>query len=98
MNILEMLIGVAKLCLILIVENDNKLVLQTTLLFVFAANHMIRMKQSPNWLPLSLKSICIYCSLLWGSIHSFLGPKTTLLAAPRNSCSETLIKNLCYVL
>jgi hypothetical protein len=29
MNILKMLIGVAKLCLILVVENDNKLVLVT---------------------------------------------------------------------
>jgi hypothetical protein len=34
MNILEMLIGVEKLYLILIVENYNKLVLQTTLPFV----------------------------------------------------------------
>jgi hypothetical protein len=42
MNILEMLIGVEILYLILIVENYNKLVLQTTLPFVFAANHMIR--------------------------------------------------------
>jgi hypothetical protein len=94
MNILEMLIGVEKLYLILIVENYNKLVLQTTLPFVFAANHMIRMKQGLNLLPLSLKSICIYCSLLWGPIPLFLGSETTLLAAPRNSCSETLIKNM----
>ena len=42
MNMLEMLIGLAILYLILIVENYNKLVLQTTLPFVFAANHMIR--------------------------------------------------------
>jgi hypothetical protein len=72
MNILEMLIGVAKLCLILIVENDNKLVLQTTLLFVFAANHMIRMKQGPNWLPLSLSQVHLHLLQPSLGINSFV--------------------------